>query len=138
MTANEKAEIDTIGGRIRQTVEPLTNYFVGRVQKDFKEGKTIIGGMFTSTNRDLDAKLGSFMHKSAYSGGVDFTQYFKDKNWMFNINAAFSHVNGSKEAISSHKGHQPDITRGLTITIPITIPKEHPLPDQAEGSSFRN
>ena len=99
MTSNEKAEIDTVGGTTRQTVEPLTNYFIGRVQKDFNEGKTILGGIVTSTNRDLDARLGNFMHKSAYSGGIDFTQYFKDKNWMFNINTAFSQVNGSKEAM---------------------------------------
>ena len=99
MTANEKAEIDTLGGRTKQTVEPLTNYFIGRVQKDFNEGKTILGGIVTSTNRDIDARLGSFMHKSAYSGGIDFTQYFKDKNWMFNISSAVSQVNGSKEAL---------------------------------------
>ena len=99
VTAEEMAEIDTVGGRTLETVEPLTNYFVGRVQKDFKEGKTILGGVFTSTNRDIDANLGSFMHKAAYSGGVDFTQYFKDKKWMFNLNSAFSQVTGSKEAI---------------------------------------
>jgi hypothetical protein len=99
MTAEEKAEIDTIGGRKYETVEPLTNYFVGRVQKDINEGKTIIGGIFTSTNRVLDANLSNFMHKAAYTGGADFTQYFKDKNWMFNINAAFSLVEGSKEAL---------------------------------------
>jgi hypothetical protein len=99
MTANEKAEIDTTGGTTHETVEPLTNYFIGRVQKDFNDGKTILGGIFTSTNRDLDETLGSFMHKSAYSGGFDFTQYFKDKNWMFNVNTAFSQVNGSKEVL---------------------------------------
>jgi hypothetical protein len=99
VTAEEKAEIDTLGGRTWETVEPLTNYFIGRVQRDFNEGKTILGGIFTSTNRDLDTKLGGLMHKSAYTGGIDFTQYFKDKNWMFNVNAAFSQVNGTKEAI---------------------------------------
>jgi hypothetical protein len=99
VTTEEKAEIDTTGGRTFETVEPLTNYFVGRVQRDFKEGNTILGGIFTSTNRDLDDNLGSFMHKSAYSGGFDFTQYFKKKNWMFNLNAALSQVNGSKEAL---------------------------------------
>jgi hypothetical protein len=100
VTANEKAEIDTVGGSKYETVEPLTNYFVGRVQKDFKEGKTIIGGIFTSTNRDLDANLAQYLHKAAYTGGADFTQYFKDKNWMFNLNTAFSLVQGSKSAIS--------------------------------------
>ncbi len=77
MTAEEQAEIDTVGGRKSETVEPLTNYMVGRVQKDFNEGKTIIGGIFTSTNRDLDENLGEFLHKAAYTGGIDFTQYFK-------------------------------------------------------------
>ena len=100
MTSRERAVIDTIGGRKYETVEPLTNYFVGRVQKDLHEGKTIIGGIFTSTNRDLDANLAENMHKAAYTGGADFTQYFKDKSWMFNLNAAFSLVQGSKTAIS--------------------------------------
>jgi hypothetical protein len=100
-TTNEEiARIDTVGGRIYQTVEPLTNYFLGRVQKDFKEGNTLIGGIFTSTNRMLDDNLAKTMHKSAYTGGIDFTQYFKKKSWMFNLNAALSQVNGSKEAIA--------------------------------------
>lgn len=100
VTAEERAEIDTVGGtRLFDTVEPLTNYFIGRIQKDYKEGNTIIGGMFTSTNRNLNDNLAGFMHRSAYSGGIDFTQYWNEKNWSFNINAAFSSVNGTKEAI---------------------------------------
>jgi len=30
----------------------------------------------TSTNRDLDPSLSDYMHKAAYTGGIDFTQYF--------------------------------------------------------------
>jgi hypothetical protein len=99
VTAEVNARIDTIGGRMYQAVEPLTNYFVGRIQKDFNGGKTLIGGILTATNRDLDPNLAKYLHKSAYTGGLDFTHYFKDKNWMFNLNSAFSLVNGSKEAI---------------------------------------
>jgi len=114
MTAPEQAEIDTIGGRKFSTVEPFTNYFVGRVQKDINNGKTLIGGIFTSTNRELDADVKDVMHKAAYTGGVDFTQYFKNKNWMFNLNTAFSFVEGSEKAItgtqksSSHYFQRPD------------------------------
>jgi Domain of unknown function (DUF5916)/Carbohydrate family 9 binding domain-like len=114
MTAQEKAEIDTIGGKKYSTVEPLTNYFVGRVQKDINNGNTIIGGIFTSTNRELDADTRDFLHKAAYTGGIDFTQYFKNKNWMFNINTALSLVEGSKKAItntqesSAHYFQRPD------------------------------
>jgi len=114
ITAHEIADIDTIGGRYSETVEPLTNYLIGRVQKDINNGKTIIGGVFTSTNRDLDASVKDILHKSAYSGGADFTQYFKDKNWMFNINTAFSYVEGSEKALentqrsSAHYFQRPD------------------------------
>ena len=114
MTAQEKAEIDTIGGRKFATVEPLTNYFIGRVQKDINNGNTIVGGIFTSTNRELDADVSNILHKAAYTGGIDFTQYFKNKNWMFNLNTAFSLVQGSKEAItntqesSAHYFQRPD------------------------------
>ena len=92
VTAEEIAEIDTLGGRIFETVEPLTNYFVGRVQKDINDGNTIIGGIITSTNRKLDTNLAESLHKAAYTGGADFTQYFKEKSWMFNINADFYSV----------------------------------------------
>jgi len=109
VTAGEVATIDTTGGRITELVEPMTNFFLGRVQRDFKDGNTILGGIFTSTNRDLDASLwksdidarmGDYLHKSAYTGGIDFTQYFKEKSWSFNLNTAFSLVNGSKDAIA--------------------------------------
>ncbi len=114
VTAEGKAEIDNNGERTYETVEPLTNYVVGRVQKDFNEGKTIIGGIFTGTNRNLDENLSDFMHKAAYSGGIDFTQYFKDKKWQLTINTALSQVSGTKEAIeqtqrsSAHYFQRPD------------------------------
>lgn len=108
VTAEEKAEIDTNGTRTFQTVEPLTNYLVGRIQKDYNSGNTIIGGIITGVNRDMkDIPLvgdesGNLINRlpgAAYSGGLDFTQYFKDKTYMFNINAAFSQINGTELAI---------------------------------------
>jgi hypothetical protein len=108
VTAEEKAEIDTNGIRTFQTVEPLTNYLVGRIQKDFNSGNTIIGGIVTGVNRDMkdipllgdeSRNLINRLPGAAYSGGLDFTQYFKDKTYMFNINAAFSQINGTGLAI---------------------------------------
>lgn len=101
VTAREMAEIDHDGKRRMETVEPLTNYFVGRVQKDFDQGNTLLGGMMTATNRDLDEFTRDYFHRSAYSGGIDFTQFWKNKSWMFNVNAAFSQVNGSEKAIEA-------------------------------------
>lgn len=101
LAAEGRAEIDLNGTRRYETVEPMTNYFLGRVQKDLNEGNTMIGGMITSTNRWTDALTKDSFHKDAYTGGVDFTQYFKKKEWMFNVNAAFSQVLGTKEAIAN-------------------------------------
>jgi hypothetical protein len=109
VTAGEMAVVDTAGGRIKELVEPLTNFFIGRVQRDFKDGNTIVGAILTSTNRDTDANLwksdvdammDDYLHKSAYTGGIDFTQFFKEKAWSFNLNTAISQVNGTKEAIA--------------------------------------
>lgn len=108
VTAEEMAEIDTNGHRYFQTVEPLTNYMAGRIQKDFKEGNTIFGGMFTMVNRDMkdiplygsdSRNLINRIPGSALTGGLDFTQYFKKKTYMFNINTAFSYINGTELAM---------------------------------------
>ena len=128
MTSQETATIDTIGGRKTATVEPLTNYFVGRIQKDINNGNTLIGGIFTSTNRELDADVKSLLHKAAYTGGIDFTQYFKNKNWMFNVNTAFSLVEGSKKAITStqessaHYFQRPDKNYAILDTNRTSLP----------------
>ncbi len=100
VTAGEKAIIDTTGGRFTEPVEPLTNFFVGRIQRDYNKGNTLVGGLITTTNRDLDPILAGFMHKSAYTGGFDITQFFKDKNWSVQLNTAFSQVNGTRDAIT--------------------------------------
>jgi len=105
VTAAEMAEIDTGGQRSFQTIEPLTNYLAARVQKDLSEGNTIFGGMLTMVNRDMNSipLIGSDTRNlinripgSALAGGIDFTQYFKNKTYMFNVNAAYSQINGSE------------------------------------------
>ncbi|HEX2969474.1 MAG TPA: DUF5916 domain-containing protein [Bacteroidales bacterium] len=108
VTAGETAEIDTGGIRSHQTVEPLTNFLAARLQKDYNEGNTIIGGMITMVNRDMDNisligneedNLINRLPRSAFAGGLDFTRYFKKKTYMFNINSAFSRIAGTELAI---------------------------------------
>lgn len=99
LTAKENAAIDYYGDRRSETVEPMTNYFLVRVQQDFNKGNTILGGMFTSTNRDLKDTGLNYLHKAAYTGGVDFAHRWKNRTYFINFNSVFSHVQGSKEAI---------------------------------------
>jgi len=99
ITSKEEAEIDNAGSRKFETIEPFTNYFLGRLQKDIDEGNTSIGGMFTATNRNIDSDDLLFLHKEAYTGGVDFRHQWKDKTYFFNFKGIFSHVIGDPEAI---------------------------------------
>jgi hypothetical protein len=108
VTAETMAEIDTGGHRSFQTIEPLTNYLATRLQKDYKQGNTIIGGMFTMVNRNMDEipisgsddrNLVNQIPNAAFTGGFDFTQYFHNKNYMFNVNTAFSRISGTELAI---------------------------------------
>ena len=100
VTAKENASIRGIGTNRNETVEPLTNYAVGRLQKDFNDGNTIIGGMLTSVNRNINDPHLDFLHKSAYSGGFDLVHKWDDKKWELDFSAYFSHVTGSTEAIT--------------------------------------
>ncbi|WP_103069908.1 DUF5916 domain-containing protein [Aquimarina sediminis] len=122
VTAREIAKIEDENGNKRETVvEPLTNYAVGRVQKDFNKRNSFIGGIFTATNRHLGDVLNidyenpetdetseltdsrennlNLLRESAYTGGLDFRHNWKDREYFIEGNIVASHVKGSKEAI---------------------------------------
>ena len=100
LTADTKATIDQGGTERKETIEPLTNYSLARVQKDFNKGNSIIGGAVTSAIRRLDGTDMDYLHKNATTAGVDFTQYFKERDYTLNASVYMSHVQGSEEAIS--------------------------------------
>jgi hypothetical protein len=97
ITQREQGTIDHNGERRKELVEPLTNYFVGRLQKDSKSGNTILGGIITGVNREHG--LNDLLNRSAYTGGLDFLQFWKNRTWYLRGNIVFSHVQGSKESI---------------------------------------
>jgi len=99
ITEREMATIDYNGQKRKEMVEPFTNYFVTRAQKDFKAGNTVLGAIFTGVNRE--AGLSDVLHRNAYSGGFDFLHFWKNRTWYFRGNIVFSNVNGTKEAILS-------------------------------------
>jgi len=100
LTADTKATIDQSGVEHKETIEPLTNYSLARVQKDFNKGNSIIGGAVTSIIRSLDGTNMKYLHKNATSGGVDFTQYFNERNYSLSAALFLSNVQGTTEAIS--------------------------------------
>ena len=91
------ANIDLEGNRRKELVEPLSNYTVGRIQKDFNQGKTIVGAILTGVNRQ--SNLNHTLHSAAYSGGLDFVHFWKGRAWYLKGNIVWSSVQGSKEKI---------------------------------------
>ena len=98
ITSNEYAKISNDLENRRDKVEPMTNYFVGRIQKDFNENSSL-GGIFTSTNRSKLSDNLNFLHKSAYSAGVDFKHQWRNKKYFIDSKIVISKVNGSRESI---------------------------------------
>jgi len=123
ITQNEKALIDTEGDRDKLSVEPLTSYFVSRLKQDFRKGDIQLGGIFTATNRFTDEAHLKFLPTSAYAGGIDYIQYWKNKTYYLSLKAVFSSVSGDSNAItrlqtsSSHYYQRPDITHVKTDSI---------------------
>ena len=98
--------------RGRQTVEPMTNYFVARATKEI--GKTgRVGFLMTNVKRDLPSEL-SFLRGEARMFGVDGYKKFAKDAWLWEFMAAGTDVLGTREAIAStqrnsaHYYNRPD------------------------------
>lgn len=120
VTDREHATIDLNGQRRQEAVEPMTNYFLGRVQKDFKEGATTIGAIVTNTYRNIQDEHLEFLNRSAFTGGFDFHHEWKDRSYYITFNTVFSNIRGSEEAIldqqhSSQRYFQRPDANHLTV-----------------------
>lgn len=114
VTQRERAEIRDRSSSRWETTEPLSNYFAGRLQKDYSRGRTSIGLMLTGTHRKIDAPQLNFLNRAANSGGLDFRHMWQDQNWLLDVRTAFSHIRGHSDALletqrsSAHYFQRPD------------------------------
>ncbi len=94
-TIRRSAGADTI-----QEVEPLTNYFVGRLKKDFSRGNLVLGGMVTSVYRNLgDALLKTRLNSHSEAVGFDWNARWKNRSYSWVGNVAFTNNSGDPAAI---------------------------------------
>ena len=116
LTAEGVADVETPDGvKHEQIVEPRTNYFVGRLKKDLRGGNTVIGGIVTSTRRNMnDGGLFPLLPAHAEAVGSDFSLNFRNRTYSLIGSYAFSTVGGDSLAITRlQKGaaryfHRPD------------------------------
>lgn len=99
LTAGENAQLSINGIKKDLRVEPLTSYTVGRVQQDFNEGTTVLGGILTATNRFINDPYLEFQNQNAFTGGVDLLHQWNKKEFYVDAKIIGSTINGSAEAI---------------------------------------
>src|SRR6185437_7694457 len=104
------------------TFEPATNFTVGRVKQDFRNGNSNIGAIVTAVDRNGDRWTSPYLASSAYVGGMDFRhRFFKN---TYEVSGSFdqSRVNGSRPAIYAlqtngvHDYQRPDAGLPLDST----------------------
>lgn len=99
VTAQTTSKVMRKGVSDREVTEPLTNYTVVRIQKNW-EGNTLLGGMATAVNRNLTKEhLQDAMIGNAFTAGLDFTQYFANRLYYIDAKGMFSTLHGSPEAL---------------------------------------
>jgi hypothetical protein len=93
------AVTDHVPGPGGTTLEPATNYGVVRGNQDFRNGDGSVGFILTGVNRSLDATSAAYLHRSAYTGGVDARLRFHGR---FEVSGSldFSRVAGDPAAIA--------------------------------------
>jgi hypothetical protein len=100
VTARETADFyDDANQRGEVVVEPFTHYGVGRVIKDFRNGQSAVGGIFTTVNRQLPAEL-SHLRENAFAGGATARHRWQNGNYQLSAFLVGSHVNGDTAAIN--------------------------------------
>lgn len=116
VTSAENARTETTDGvRGSVPVEPRTNYLAGRVRRDLRGGKTVVGGIVTSVVRELSTPaFNSALTSSAGLAGLDFEHAWDGRRYTLSGFAAASRVDGAPLAIqslernSTHQYQRPD------------------------------
>jgi hypothetical protein len=93
------AVTDDVAGPGGTTLEPTTNYAVVRGNQDYHGGDGGVGFIATAVNRSLDLASEPYLHRTAYTGGIDGRRRFAGR---FEVSGSldFSRVAGGAAAIA--------------------------------------
>jgi hypothetical protein len=102
VTDQETAVVNRNGMDSTVAVEPQTNYLVSRIQKDLRGGDTVVGGILTRVDRQLNTdELRAAKPVSATVAGLDLMHYWNDREYFLQCVALQSEVQGDERAIGS-------------------------------------
>ena len=118
LTSREYADIDQMGSRLRQEVEPMTWYGAFRAQKEIDKGQSGFGLMATGVARDLRTPtLDGILNRDAFTLAADGWTFFdKDRNYVIGGWMGATRIDGTADQItrlqtsSMHYFQRPDAT----------------------------
>ncbi len=90
---------DSSGLPHADVVEPRSAYAVGRLARDFRRGRTVLGLFGTLTHRDLPPSM-TWLRSDALALGLDFNHRFARDRYRLRGWVVGSTVRGSAEAIT--------------------------------------
>ena len=102
VTNRENARFRLPGDQADQTqeIEPLANYFIGRLRKDFRGGATRIGTLGTLVNRDItNTDEAQRLRRHAGGLGFDLDHHWSNRTYSFNLQTALTNIGGDTAAI---------------------------------------
>ena len=100
VTAREKARVFDGEDQFDQEVEPLTNYFVTRVNRELANGNLTVGGIVTSVVRNFeDDALAQRLNRHAEGVGLNTEYWWKNRVYHLIAQAAVTNISGEPSAI---------------------------------------
>jgi hypothetical protein len=116
LTPEVRADVasSSAGSDSSTAVNPMTNFFAGRVRRDFRDGGTVVGSMLALANRRQSTLFSDLLPGAAGYGGIDFEHRWDKGKYVLSGFGVGSRVNGSENVIaglqrnSSHYYQRPD------------------------------
>ncbi|HEY4304406.1 MAG TPA: DUF5916 domain-containing protein [Gemmatimonadaceae bacterium] len=101
VTGDATAHVQTeTGERANQLVEPLADYYVGRLKKDFLNGNLVVGGVASGVMRRLDEAFEPRLARHAEIYGNDMFYTWHEREYQFFASAAATDVAGDGRAVA--------------------------------------
>jgi hypothetical protein len=100
-TDRESVLVEDAAGVRHVDVAPRTGYFVARGQQDFRGGDTVVGGIVTHVQRDIQSpELAAQLPEQATTVGGDLTHYWQDREYFARAVVVATRIQGDAGAIA--------------------------------------
>jgi hypothetical protein len=101
VTGQANAQVASAGGvRGTQEVEPLANYFAGRLKRDFMNGNVVVGGIASGMERRIDTTFAPRLANHAELYGNDLYYAWSHQTYTLRASAAVTNVSGDPREIT--------------------------------------